>query len=45
MELPIKESAYGRITVSRGFEPKVDRETGAVRIDKESNRPLGPAGI
>jgi hypothetical protein len=40
MELPIKESAYGRITVSRGFEPKVDRETGAVRIDKESNRPL-----
>ena len=40
MEVPVRESAYARMTVSRVFEPKVDRETGAVRLDRESNLTL-----
>ena len=40
MEVPVRESAYARMTVSREFEPKVDRETGGVRLDRESGRAL-----
>lgn len=51
MRLLIKESAY-RFTMSRAFEPKVDRETGAIRMDKETGLSLqageivgfGPSG-
>jgi len=52
MELPVRESAYHRFSVSRAFEPKVDKETGAVRLDRDSGRTLqagqlvayGPSG-
>ena len=40
MELPIRESAYHRFSVSRAFEPKVDKETGAVRLDRDSSLAL-----
>jgi hypothetical protein len=40
MELPIRESAYDRWTLSRVFEPKVDKETGAVRLDRDSSLAL-----
>jgi hypothetical protein len=40
MELPIKESAYARYQVGQAFVPKVDKETGAVRLDRDSSLAL-----
>jgi hypothetical protein len=37
MKVPVRESAYDRWTLSRQFEPKVDKETGVVQLDRESN--------
>lgn len=51
LRLLIKETAY-KFQLSRAFEPKVDRETGLIRMDRESGKQLhigemvgfGPAG-